>query len=83
MTKEEQELNESIAFLEERGFDLRKISVSPGPKATWEEAFAEAVRVLRSAVERNLPHTPPDTGLPQINLRTGKVEDGWRNAPDI
>ncbi len=74
MTKEEQELKESIAFLIKRGYDLRNMHFTPGPKATRAEAFAEAIRVMRSAEEQNLPHNPPHTGLPQKNLRTGKTE---------
>ncbi len=75
MTKEEQELKESIAFLIKRGYDLRNMHFTPGPKATRAEAFAEAIRVMRSVEENNIPPSFPDTGLPQINLRTGKTED--------
>lgn len=50
------------------GRELHNIKFLQGTDATKEGICAEATRVVKSAIQRDLPHNPPHTGLEKIKL---------------
>ncbi len=63
-----QEAAELHALLTEDGRELLNFKPIPGSNPTPEGLCAEAKRVLKSVTERNLPHTPPVSGVPKTEL---------------
>lgn len=62
------EAAELYALLKRDGRELVDFHFSPGRNPTPEGLNAEGIRAFKSAEQRNLPHTPPITGVPQTKL---------------
>lgn len=56
------------SLLSEGGRELANVKFLAGTAPTKEGMCAEATKVIKSAMSRDMPHSPPFTGRPKIKL---------------
>jgi hypothetical protein len=55
-------------LLSEGGRELQNVKFLAGTSPTKEGVCKEATRVIKSAVDRGMPHNPPQTGMAKTKL---------------
>lgn len=71
--KGEKEMSETCSaalhdLLSDGGSELQNIKFLAGTDPTKEGMCAEATKVIKSAIDRGMPHSPPETGVSKTKL---------------